>query len=597
MPPRAEVDDLGLSDVAFAVVAERYLRRDADGRVCETPGQMMDRVARFVAQAEDGYGPGGADRWTPRFSALLRAREFLPNSPTLMNADTGAGVLSGCFVLPIEDSLDSIFTTLHTTALLHRVGAGTGFSFSHLRSRDDLVRSTGARASGPVSFIGLFDAASQVIRRGGRRRGANMAVLDVGHPDIGGFVRAKHDPAALPTFNLSVGVTDEFMLAATADRPHPLIDPRTGHIVRQVSARALLETIAEQAWRNGEPGLLFLDTINRANPVPALGPLEATNPCGEVPLAANESCNLGSIALPRFLVGDHLDDRHLARVVRVAVRFLDDVIDVADYPAPELAAAARATRKIGLGVMGLAETLAALGLPYDSEEAVRFTRQLMARIARWAHAASRELAAERGAFPLFAQSMWAAHSGAPIRNAQVTSIAPTGTIALLADTSAGIEPLFALAYTRHILGRDFAQVEPLFERVTADRGVWSPAVAAEITANGTAAHPDIPDDLRRRFVTAHEIDQFWHVRMQAAVQRHTDAAVAKTVNLPETATIDDVRTIFRHAWRAGCKGVTVYRSGSRRDQVLQPPQQNPAIPKVNVHGAYAGGMPVPGRTP
>ncbi|MFD7842836.1 adenosylcobalamin-dependent ribonucleoside-diphosphate reductase [Nocardia sp. NPDC059764] len=589
-----DTNDLGLPAAALTVVTERYLRRDADGHVCESPGQMMDRVAGSVARAEDGYRPGDADSWTEQFSAVLRAREFLPNSPTLMNAGTPTGVLSGCFVLPLADRLDSIFTTLRTTALLHQAGAGTGFSFSHLRPRDDLVRSTGARASGPVSFVGLFDSAAQVIRLGGRRRGANMAVLDVHHPDIREFIRAKDDLGALPTFNLSVGVTDEFMSAAAADRPHSLTDPRTGRVLRMVSARALLEAIAEQAWRNGEPGLLFLDAINRANPVPGLGPLEATNPCGEVPLAAYESCNLGSIALPRFLTGEHLDERRLAQVVRCAVRFLDDVIDVATYPAPELARAARATRKIGLGIMGLAETLAALGIPYDSEAAVHYAHRLMSLISLWAHAASRELAAERGAFPLFARSSWAMRPGAPMRNAQVTSIAPTGTIALIADTSSGIEPFFALAYTRHVLGRDFARVEPLFERLATEHGVWSPRIAAEIAGTGTADHPDIPADLRRRFVTAHEIDPYWHVRMQAAVQRHTDAAVAKTVNLPESADIDEVRDVFGHAWRAGCKGVTVYRSGSRPDQVLR---HNTPDRKVHVHGGYTGGMPVPGRAP
>ncbi|WP_458687928.1 adenosylcobalamin-dependent ribonucleoside-diphosphate reductase [Nocardia tengchongensis] len=594
--PETNIDELGLSTTALAVVTERYLRRDSDGRIRESPGQMMDRVAGFVAQAEDSYRARTADRWREQFSALLRSREFLPNSPTLMNAGTGSGVLSGCFVLPLEDSLDSIFATLHTTALLHQVGAGTGFAFSHLRPRDDLVHSTGAHASGPLSFIALYDTASQVVRLGGRRRCANMAVLDAHHPDIQEFVHAKSDRTALPTFNLSVGVTEEFMLAAAADRPHPLINPRTGRVVREVSARALLETIAVQAWRTGEPGLLFLDTINRANPLPELGPLEATNPCGEVPLGPYESCNLGSLALPRFLAGDHLDDQRLAQAVRVAVRFLDDVIDVSDFPTPELAAAARATRKIGLGVMGLAETLAALGLPYDSEMAVRFTRRLMSRIARWAHAASRELAAERGVFPLFDHSRWAAAPSVPMRNAQVTSIAPTGTIALLAGTSAGIEPMFALAYTRHLLGHTFAQVEPLFERLATERGLWCPAIAAEIAATGTAAHPDIPADLRRRFVTALEIDPVWHVRMQAAVQRHTDAAVAKTVNLPETADIDQVRNVFQQAWRAGCKGITVYRSGSRPDQVLRPPQPTGTERGVDVHGTYSGGAPVTGRT-
>lgn len=590
-------DDLGLTPAARAVLAERYLRRDERGQVCESPGQMMDRVARFVARAEDTYLPGSADSWATRFSALLHNREFLPNSPTLMNAGTGSGVLSGCFVLPIDDSLESIFTTLRTTALLHQAGAGTGFSFSHLRPRGDAVSSTGGTASGPVSFIDLYDAAAQVIRLGGRRRGANMAVLDVHHPDIGTFVDAKADLAALPMFNLSVGITDEFLRAAAADRPHPLIDPRTGRTVREISARALLDRIAAQAMRTGEPGMLFLDTINRANPLPAMGPLEATNPCGEVPLAPFESCNLGSIALPRFVVGDRLDEQHLAEVVRVAVRFLDDVIDVADYPVPELAAAAHNTRKIGLGVMGLAETLAALGFSYKTDAAVRFARRLMSRITQTGHEASRELAAERGAFPLFDRSRWAGHSSRPMRNAQVTSVAPTGTISLLAGTSAGIEPLFALSYTRHLLGRDFTQVEPLFARTATEYGIWSPDLAARVAACGTAAVDGVPDDLHRRFITAYEIEPRWHVRMQAAVQRHTDAAVAKTVNLPESADVDQVRDIFVQAWRAGCKGITVYRSGSRHDQVLRYPSPDDSEGRVDVHGTYAGGAPVADRAP
>ncbi len=587
------IDDLGLPQEALAVVAERYLRRDAGGRVCESTGHMMDRVARHVARAEDEYRTGSPGRWAERFSALLRSREFLPNSPTLMNAGTESGVLSGCFVLPVADSLESIFTTLRTSALLHQAGAGTGFSFSHLRPRNDPVTTTGGRASGPVSFIGLYDAAAQVIQLGGRRRGANMAVLDVHHPDIEAFVAAKAEPGPLPTFNLSVGVTDEFMAAADAGLEHPLINPRTGVTVRTVPARALLETIAAQAWRTGEPGLLFLDTVNRTDPVPVLGPIEAANPCGEVPLAPFESCNLGSIDLARFLAGDHIDESRLASVIRDAVRFLDDVIEVAGYPVPELAMAARATRKIGLGVMGLAQTLAALGLAYDSVTAERFTDRLMGRFAEWAHAASRELAAERGAFPLFEQSRWAAHGSAPMRNAQVTAIAPTGTIALIAGTSAGIEPLFAIAYTRHILGRDFPQVDPLFEQICTDRGIWSPAIAAAVTATGTAEDAAITEDVRRSFVTAHQVSPGWHIRMQAAVQRHTDGAVAKTVNLPETAAVGEVLAVFRQAWRAELHGVTVYRSGSRHDQVLRYPAHDPDTP--HVHGTYAGGSPLPGR--
>lgn len=561
------IDDLGLPPAALAVLAERYLCRDGSGRVRETPGQMMDRVATHVARAEDSYGENGSQAWAARFSAMLRAREFLPNSPTLMNSATVLGVLSGCFVLPIADSLESIFGTLRTAALLHRAGAGTGFSFSRLRPRG-AATSSGGTASGPVSFIGLYDATSQVIRLGGRRRAANMAVLDAHHPDIEEFVTAKAEPGLLPTFNLSVAVTDDFMRAVEQDRAHRLIDPNTGAMVREIRARALFDLIAENAWRGGEPGLLFLDAVNRANPVPQQGRLLAANPCGEVPLAPFESCTLGSVNLARFLTGDGLDEHRLAEVVRVAVRFLDNVIDVSTYPIPELADAARATRKIGLGVMGLAETLAALGLPYDSPEAVRHAGGLMARISRWAHEASRRLAAERGPFPLFPHSRWA--TGAPMRNAQVTSIAPTGTISLLAGTSAGIEPLYALAYTRHILGRDFPHVDPLFRaRVTA-LGAWSARLEAELAATGTTSEcTTLPEQLRRCFVTAPEIDPIWHVRMQAAFQRHTDAAVAKTINLPTSARVDDVREGFRQAWQARVKGITVYRDASRHEQVLR----------------------------
>lgn len=565
--PQAVIDDLGLDPAARAVLAERYLLRDEAGVIRETPGGMMDRVAAHVARAEDEYRPGASAAWSERFSAVLRAREFLPNSPTLMNAGTPLGVLSGCFVLPIADSLESIFATLGTAALLHRSGAGAGYSFSDLRPRGAPTAS-GGTASGPVSFIGLYNAAAQVVRLGGRRRGANMAVLDAHHPDIEEFIAAKSDREALPTFNLSVAVTDEFLHATEQDRGHRLIDPHSGRLVREVRARELFDRIAESAWCAGEPGLLFLDAINRANPVPELGALRATNPCGEVPLAPYESCTLGSVNLARFVTGDGLDEQRLAQVVAIAVRFLDDVLDVSEYPVPELAAAARATRKIGLGVMGLAEMLAALGLPYDSADAVHFTGGLMARIARWAHAASRQLAAERGPFPLFPHSRWAI--GAPVRHAQVTSIAPTGTISLIAGTSAGIEPLYGLAYTRHILGRDFPHIDPLFRARATAAGAWSTLVEDEILSTGAASGVNgLPDELRRAFVTAHEVEPIWHIRMQAAVQRHTDAAVSKTVNLPESATPGDVRRVFQRAWQAGAKGVTVYRSGTRPGQVLR----------------------------
>lgn len=582
------VDDLGLQPAALTVLGERYLLRDDHGRVVESPGQMMDRVAAHVAQAEDLYRVGGSNRWVEPFSTILRSLEFLPNSPTLMNAGTPVRVLSGCFVLPLEDSLESIFDTLRTTALIHQAGAGTGFSVSHLRPRGDVVSSSGGLASGPVSFVELYDAASEVIRLGGRRRGANMAVMDARHPDIEAFVSAKSEAGRLATFNLSVAVSDTFMRAAEEDGPHRLVNPRTGRTVREISARGLFRRIAEQAWQGGEPGLLFIDAVNQANPLPDRGPIEATNPCGEVPLAPFESCNLGSVNLARFVSGGRVDEPRLREVVRLAVRFLDDVIDVARYPRAELETTARATRKVGLGVMGLAETLAAIGLAYDSFEAVRFCDRLMYHISAWAYAASRELAAERGPFPLFAGSRLAARGNQPLRNAQTTSVAPTGTISLIAGTTAGIEPMFALAYTRHILGRDFAEVNPLFERKLKERSL-DPDVFG--TSGTVRDRMDVPVDLRRVFVTAHEVAPKWHVRMQAAVQRHIDAAVAKTVNLPETAAVRDVEDVYWQAWRAGVKGITVYRSESRQGQVLRlapatSPERQPAL---HVHGTYTGG--------
>jgi ribonucleoside-diphosphate reductase alpha chain len=581
------VNDLDLQPAAMIVLAERYLLRDEEGRVVETPGQMMDRVAGHVARAEELYREGAAETWSERFATSMRSLEFLPNSPTLMNAGTPMGVLSGCFVLPLHDSLQSIFDTLRTAALLHQAGAGTGFSFSHLRPRGDVVSSSGGIASGPVSFIDLYDAASEVIRLGGRRRGANMAVLDASHPDIETFIAAKSEPDRLATFNLSVAVSDEFMRAAEEDRSYGLVNPRTGRTVRRRSARSLMRRIAEHAWHSGEPGLLFTDAVNQTNPLPDRGHIEATNPCGEVPLGPLESCNLGSINLARFVANGRLDEPRLRDVVRLAVRFLDDVIDVARYPEAGLETAARDTRKIGLGVMGLAEALAALGLAYDSFEAVRFCDRLMYHISAWAYAASRELAAERNPFPLFAESRLAGRGERPVRNAQLTSVAPTGTISLIAGTTAGIEPMFALAYTRHVLGRDFTEMNPRFERELSARGLSPDTFAVTGTVRDRV---EVPVDLRRVFVTAHEVAPKWHVRMQAAAQRHVDAAVAKTVNLPETATIQEVEDIFWQAWRAGVKGITVYRSRSRKGQVLRVSavvrEQEPA---VHVHGTYTGG--------
>ncbi|ULN45414.1 adenosylcobalamin-dependent ribonucleoside-diphosphate reductase [Mycolicibacterium goodii] len=580
-------DELKLSLAAVTVLRERYLLRDADGQPAESTGEMMDRAAGWVSQAEDTYAKGASAEWGERYSALLRRLEFLPNSPTLMNAGTELGVLSGCFVLPVEDSLQSIFATLGHAAEVQRCGGGTGYAFGHLRPAGDPVASTGGTASGPLSFIGLYDVAADVVSMGGRRRGACMAVLDVSHPDVYEFVAAKvDDPAALAHFNLSVGVTDAFMRAVQRGGTHRLVNPRTGKTVARVPAVDLFDVICRSAHACGDPGLVFLDTVNRANPVPTRGHIEATNPCGEVPLMPYESCNLGSINLGRMVTAGRVDWHHLAEVTAVAVRFLDDVIDVSRFPIQEMRDAALATRKIGLGMMGLAELLATLGIPYDSDEAVRLASRITGHIQRAAHAASEQLAAQRGPFPDFRSSRFA--GSRPRRNAQVTSVAPTGTISLVAGTTAGIEPMFAIAFTRGIVGRVLLEVNPCFDRLARDRGFYREDLIAEIAQHGGVRRfPGVPADVRAAFPIAAEITPQWHLRMQAAVQKHVDAAVSKTVDLAPEATVADVRETYLAAWKAKVKGITVYRYGSRREQVLTYAAPVPAL--TQAAPAFSGG--------
>jgi len=580
-------DDLKLSLAAVTVLRERYLLRDEKGRVCESTGEMMDRAATFVAGAEDGYRKRSSSQWAERFSALLRNLEFLPNSPTLMNSGTELGLLSGCVVLPLEDSLRSIFQTLAHTAEVHQAGGGTGYSFSHLRPAGDELGSTRGCASGPLSFLRLFDTAADIVRMGGRRRGACMAVLDVSHPDIYDFVteKARH-PGTLAHFNLSVGVDDTFLRAVESGSRHRLVNPRTGKVVGEVAAADLFSTICEAAHAGGDPGLLFLDTINRANPVAALGRLEATNPCGEVPLLPYESCNLGSVNLARMLTGGRVDWQRLTDTVTVAVRFLDDVIDVNGYPFPELAAGSRATRKIGLGMMGLAELLARLGVPYDSDQAVRLAGRIARHIQKAGHEASTRLADDRGAFPAFAESRLA--SAPPRRNAQVTSVAPTGTISLVAGTTAGIEPMFAVVYTRAVMGRHLLEVNPCFERLARDRGFYHDELITDIARRGGVRGNDrIPPEIQDAFGTALEIEPVWHLRMQAAVQRHVDAAVSKTINLPADATAEDIAAIYLRAWRQKVKGITVYRYGSCAGQVLTLADPSESLPRADT--SFSGG--------
>ncbi len=580
-------DELKLSLAAATVLRERYLLRDEQGRPVESTGEMMDRAARCVAVAEDAYRPGSSAGWAERFSSLMRNLEFLPNSPTLMNAGTDIGLLSGCFVLPIEDSLHSIFATLGKAAEIQRAGGGTGFAFSRVRPAGDRVASTAGTASGPMSFLGLYDTAARVVSMGGRRRGACMAVLDASHPDIRDFVGIKaKSPNELTHFNLSVGVTDAFLRAVERGGAHRLVNPRTGKTVAQIPAAELFDAICEGAHACGDPGLVFMDTINRSNPVPGQGRIEATNPCGEVPLMPYESCNLGSINLARMITNGRIDWDRLDYVAGVAVRFLDDVIDVSRYPFPELGEATRATRKIGLGVMGLAELLAILGIPYDSEEAVRLAGRVTHRIKQAGSTASRQLAEVRGSFPAIGDSRFA-RSG-PRRNAQVTSIAPTGTISLIAGTTAGIEPMFAIAFTRAIVGRQLLEVNACFDRVARDQGFYRDDLMAEIAQRGgVRGCPQLSAEVRAAFPTAAEIAPEWHLRMQAAVQRHVDAAVSKTVNLPAAATVDDVRAIYLAAWKAKVKGITVYRYGSRQGQVLTYAAPEPVLAQADTD--YSGG--------
>jgi len=529
---------------------------------------MLERVARAVAAPAAAYGEDPRS-WEERFFERMVRLEFLPNSPTLMNAGTPGGQLAACFVLPVEDDLESIFGALSRMARIHQTGGGTGFSFSRLRPREDRVRTTGGTTSGPLSFMELFDHVTAVIREGGRRRGANMAVLRVDHPDIESFIEAKRTPGRLENFNLSVGVTDAFWEAFDAGEKVPLCNPRTGRVVRRVSARALFDAIVAAAWETGDPGLVFLDEINRHNPTPALGAIEATNPCGEQPLLPYESCVLGSLNLGLFASRDGVDWERLRGAIQDAVVFLDNVIDATAYPFPEIEAASRRTRKIGLGVMGLADLLARAGLPYDSEEALQLADRLAGFLSREARSASVALGERRGSFPAFAQSVYAAHGFSALRNATVTCVAPTGTISLLANASSGIEPYFALAVVRRVLdGRQFVEVNDCVREALETRGLAKADLLEKLSQCGSLSGlPEVPEEIRRRFHTL-EIDPRFHVRMQAAFQNHVDAAVSKTVNLRHDAPPDAVREVFLLARQLRLKGITVYRYGSRPGQVL-----------------------------
>lgn len=668
--------EVKLSENALVVLRKRYLAKDAEGRVVETPEQMFRRVARNIGLVEglylpEAYDPEGKQRvhdqpavcgagWPERLGVLdgltrwdwemlqrayiwlngrghmkvtfaelcqlleragerllefqdelyrvMVEKKFMFNSPTLMNAGRELSQLSACFVLPVEDSLAGIFESIKHAALIHQSGGGTGMSFSRLRPKNDVVRTTGGVASGPVSFMRVFNAATEAIKQGGTRRGANMGILRVDHPDILEFITCKQENTDITNFNISVGITEQFMEAVKEDREYDLINPRTGQAVGRLRAREVFDRIVDGAWRNGEPGIVFLDRLNRDNPTPELGEIESTNPCGEQPLLPYEACCLGSINLSQVVRPDYwsrgwqgagleyareaIDWEELARLSRLGVRYLDNIIDANKYPLPEIEAMARGNRKIGLGVMGWADMLIKLGIPYDAEEALRLADEVMGFIHEKAREATRELARERGAFPNFARSVF--RDGPPVRNATLTTIAPTGTISIIAGCSSGIEPLFALAFFRKVLeGRQLVEVNPLFEEVARREGFYTPELMRVVAERGSVRGlPGVPERWQRVFVTALEVDPAWHVRMQAAFQTHTDNAVSKTVNMPNQATREDVARVYFLAYELGCKGVTIYRDRSREEQVLNvgAPVQN-AGAAAQTAGAGEGARP------
>jgi ribonucleoside-diphosphate reductase alpha chain len=566
-----------LTDNALKVLRARYLLKDEQGNIIETPEDMFKRVAHAIASTESLYG-GNPEEWEKRFYEAMSNLLFLPNTPTLINAGKEIGQLAACFVLPVNDSMKSIFDSLKNAALILQSGGGTGFSFSNLRPRSDIVKSTGGIASGPVSFMRIYNTATEVIKQGGARRGANMGILRIDHPDIMEFIKIKRHAEELSNFNISVAITDAFMQALKNDTEYELINPRSRRVTARLKARDVFNEIVESAWETGDPGLIFIDRINRDNPTPHIGEIESTNPCGEQPLLPYEACVLGSINLSKLVtryasLNYEIDWDLLAYLVRLGVRFLDNAIDVNKYPVPEIEKMHKGNRKIGLGVMGWADMLIKLGIRYNSPKAFKLARKIMSFIRDHARETSSELARQRGAFPNFKGSIYDTPeftSKGGLRNATTTTIAPTGTLSLIAGCSSGIEPLFAIAYKRFVLDTEIYEIHPYFLEIAKKRGFYTEELIKKIGLKGNLkGFKEIPRDIKRLFVTAHEIPPEDHIEMQAAFQEFTDNAVSKTINLKQKATRDDVAKAFMLAYEKGCKGITIFRYGSKRGTLVK----------------------------